>query len=68
MEKEAVEQGAHGVTGVTSDLKQLSGYKEFIAIGSGIRGANYQGPLFTTACSGQDLYCQSTRATSRGTS
>lgn len=58
LEREAVEQGAHGVTGVTSDLKQLSGCKEFIAIGSAIKGANYQGPLFTTACSGQDLYCQ----------
>lgn len=58
LEKEAVDQGAHGVTGVTSDLKQLSGYKEFIAIGSAIKGINYHGPLFTTACSGQDLYCQ----------
>lgn len=58
LEKEAVEQGAHGVTGVTSDLKQLGGYKEFIAIGSGIRGREYSGTLFTTACSGQDLYCQ----------
>ena len=58
LEKEAVAEQAHGVTGVTSELKQLSGLKEFIAIGSTISGANYRGPFFTTACSGQDLYCQ----------
>src|SRR5262245_17346795 len=58
LEKEAADHGAHGVTGVTSDLKQLSGLKEFIAIGSTIKGADYRGPFFTTACSGQDLYCQ----------
>jgi uncharacterized protein YbjQ (UPF0145 family) len=58
LEKEAIDHGAHGVTGVTSDLKQLSGLNEFIAIGSVIRGQNYAGPFFTTACSGQDLYCQ----------
>jgi uncharacterized protein YbjQ (UPF0145 family) len=58
LEKEATELGAHGVTGVTSDLKLLSGLREFIAIGSTIKGAEYRGPQFTTACSGQDLYCQ----------
>ncbi len=58
LEREAQAQGAHGVTGVTSDLKQLSGLREFIAIGSTVRGNAYQGPFFTTACSGQDLYCQ----------
>jgi uncharacterized protein YbjQ (UPF0145 family) len=58
LEKEAAEQGAHGVTGVTSDLKQVSGLNEFIAIGTAIKGADYHGPFFTTACSGQDLYCQ----------
>lgn len=58
LEEEAQEHGAHGVTGVTSDLKQLSGLKEFIALGSSIKGNNYTGPFFTTACSGQDLYCQ----------
>jgi uncharacterized protein YbjQ (UPF0145 family) len=58
LEKEATDHGADGVTGVTSDLKQLANYKEFIAIGSSIKGHDYQGPFFTTACSGQDLYCQ----------
>src|SRR5438552_7347440 len=46
LEKEAVAEAAHGVTGVTSDLKQLSGLKEFIAIGSTVTGANYHGPFF----------------------
>src|SRR5260221_6897714 len=32
LEKEAIELGTGGVTGVTSDLKQLAGLKEFIAI------------------------------------
>jgi uncharacterized protein YbjQ (UPF0145 family) len=58
LEKEATDQGADGITGVTSDLKHLSGLKEFIAIGSTVKGTNYAGPFFTTACSGQDLYCQ----------
>jgi uncharacterized protein YbjQ (UPF0145 family) len=59
MEKEAIGQGSDGITGVTSDLKQLSGLQEFIAIGSAVK--NRRGtdiPFFTTACSGQDLYCQ----------
>ena len=58
LEKEALQHEAHGVTGVTSDLRTLSGLREFIAIGSTIKGNDYVGPFFTTACSGQDLYCQ----------
>jgi uncharacterized protein YbjQ (UPF0145 family) len=58
LEKEAMAEGAHGVTGVISELKQLSGLNEFIAMGSAVRGADYRGPFFTTACTGQDLYCQ----------
>src|SRR5206468_4954940 len=58
LEKEAEEHGAHGVTGVVSDLKQLGGFKEFIAVGSTVRGSDYTGPFFSTACSGQDLFCQ----------
>ena len=38
MEKEAQDKGAHGVTGVMSDLKNLSGMQEFIAIGSAVSG------------------------------
>lgn len=58
LEKEARDQGADGVTGVKSELKQLSGLKEFIAIGSTVKASEARGPFFTTACSGQDLYCQ----------
>ena len=58
LEEEAMAHHAHGVTGVTSELKRLSGLEEFIAIGSTITRTDYGGPFFTTACSGQDLYCQ----------
>ncbi|MCE9566420.1 MAG: heavy metal-binding domain-containing protein [Planctomycetes bacterium] len=58
LEKEAQGHGAHGVTGVTSELKTLGNMREFIAIGSSVKGLDYHGPFFTTACSGQDLYCQ----------
>jgi uncharacterized protein YbjQ (UPF0145 family) len=58
LEEEAAEQGAHGLTGVVSDLKSVGGLMEFLAIGSAVKGRDYHGPFFTTACSGQDLYCQ----------
>jgi uncharacterized protein YbjQ (UPF0145 family) len=58
LEDEAKQEQAHGLTGVTSELKMMSGLTEFLAIGSAIRGQDYQGPFFSTACSGQELYCQ----------
>jgi uncharacterized protein YbjQ (UPF0145 family) len=58
LEEEAVQESAHGLTGVTSELKTLSGLTEFLAIGSAVRGQDYNGPFFSTACSGQELYCQ----------
>jgi uncharacterized protein YbjQ (UPF0145 family) len=58
MEEEAAEQRAHGLTGVQSDLRKLSNLFEFLAIGSAVKGADHAGDFFTTACSGQDLYCQ----------
>jgi uncharacterized protein YbjQ (UPF0145 family) len=58
MEDEAAEQNAHGMTGVTSDLRKLSNLVEFLAIGSAVKGADHTGPFFTTACTGQDLFCQ----------
>lgn len=58
LEDEAIEEQAHGLTGVVSELRKLSGLSEFLAIGSAVRGTNYQGPFFSTACSGQELYCQ----------
>ncbi|MBI1831983.1 MAG: heavy metal-binding domain-containing protein [Planctomycetes bacterium] len=58
MEKEAEAQGCQGITGVTSELKEVSGYQEFLAIGSGVKSKKRDGDFFTSACSGQDLYCQ----------
>jgi uncharacterized protein YbjQ (UPF0145 family) len=58
LETEAEHHGAHGLTGVVSDLKKIGGLLEFLAIGSAVKGSDYAGPFFTTACSGQDLYCQ----------
>jgi uncharacterized protein YbjQ (UPF0145 family) len=58
LEDEAQNEGAHGMTGVTNELRALTNLTEFIALGSAIRGRDYSGPFFTTACSGQDLYCQ----------
>src|ERR1700736_5117551 len=58
LEDEAVREGAHGLTGVVSELKSVGGLTEFLAIGSAIKGRDYTGPFFSTACSGQELYCQ----------
>lgn len=58
LEDEAVQEKAHGMTGVVSELKSVGGLIEFLAIGSAIHGKEYSGPFFTTACSGQDRYCQ----------
>jgi uncharacterized protein YbjQ (UPF0145 family) len=58
LEKEAEAEGAHGLTGVVSELKSVGGLTEFLAIGSAVRGQDYHGPFFSTACSGQELYCQ----------
>jgi uncharacterized protein YbjQ (UPF0145 family) len=58
LEKEAQEEGAHGLTGVVSDLKSVGGLTEFLAIGSAVRAQDYHEPFFSTACSGQELYCQ----------
>lgn len=58
LEKEAEEEGAHGLTGVTSDLKSVGGLTEFLAIGSAVSGQQYHDRFFSTACSGQELYCQ----------
>jgi uncharacterized protein YbjQ (UPF0145 family) len=58
LEKEAADEGARGLTGVTSELRGVGGLLEFIAIGSSVKGHEPSGPFFSTACSGQDLYCQ----------
>ncbi len=58
LEDEALSEGAQGLTGVVSELKSISGMMEFLAIGSAIRTDTPSGDFFTTACSGQELYCQ----------
>lgn len=58
MEEEALREGMHGITGVTSELKKLGQLTEFLAIGSAIWSPTPNTPFFSTACSGQDLYCQ----------
>lgn len=57
LETEAAENKASGVTGVTSELKKVRGLHEFLALGTAIHDAQSR-PFFTTACSGQDLFCQ----------
>lgn len=56
MADEARRHGATGVSGVTSELKTLSGYMEFLSQGTAI-GAQGQMPFFTSSASGQELYC-----------
>lgn len=56
MAEEARKHGATGVSGVTSELKTLSGYMEFLSQGTSI-GAQGQLPFFTSSASGQELYC-----------
>lgn len=56
MRAEADREQVHGVVGVTSELRGLSGNSEFLFVGSGVRG----GPdtaMFTSAGDAQELYC-----------
>lgn len=55
--EEARRHGAHGVTGVTTELSTLSGYTEFLSQGTSVYGGGPGGQLFTTSASGTELYC-----------
>jgi uncharacterized protein YbjQ (UPF0145 family) len=59
MEEEARRHGAVGVTGVTTELKTLSGYTEFLSQGTAVhaQGAADSGTPFTTSASGIEMYC-----------
>ncbi len=58
MEKEAKKHGASGVTAVSSELRTLSGYQEFLSQGTAIHGTpDPSQPFFSTASSGMELYC-----------
>ena len=54
---EARRHGAHGVTGVTTELSSLAGYTEFLSQGTGIASDVGGHPFFTTSASGSELYC-----------
>lgn len=58
--QEALQHGADGVTGVTSDLRHFRGNIEFLSIASGVKSAKpaANGGIFSTAGDGQELYCQ----------
>jgi uncharacterized protein YbjQ (UPF0145 family) len=58
LEEEAKNESAQGLTGVSSELRQIGNLMEFIALGSAVAGGGQKAPFFSTACSGQDLYCQ----------
>lgn len=61
MEKEAIERGAKGITGVTSELIFHAGNIEFLSVGSSVHkeGDTQKETLeFSTSADGQELYCQ----------
>jgi uncharacterized protein YbjQ (UPF0145 family) len=56
MRAEADRERVHGVVGVSSELRNLSGNSEFLFVGSGVSGAEGTA-LFTSAGDAQELYC-----------
>jgi len=55
--EEARRHGAHGVTGVTTELSSLSGYTEFLSQGTSVHARTASPNFFTTSASGTELYC-----------
>lgn len=55
---EAVKHGAHGITGMTSELRSMQGNVEFLSVGSCVHAKT---PLprepFSTSSNGQELFC-----------
>jgi len=60
MMKEAQQHGGDGITGVTSELRQLRGNIEFLSVASCVHGKGIRGHegLFSSSGNGQELYCQ----------
>jgi len=54
---EARRHGAHGVTGVTTELSSLAGYTEFLSQGTSVLANGPAPHFFTTSASGTELYC-----------
>jgi len=59
MVAEAMQDGAAGITGVTSELKDFAGNTEFLFVGSCLRSMDTaaKGVFFTSAGNAQELYC-----------
>ena len=58
LEAEAKDEAASGLTGVSSELRKLGNLMEFLAVGSAVKSTSHEGPFFSSACTGQDLFCQ----------
>ncbi|MEJ2360179.1 MAG: heavy metal-binding domain-containing protein [Gammaproteobacteria bacterium] len=56
MVDEAVQEGVHGVVGVSSELRSLAGNTEFLFVGSGVVGGGGT-RHFTSAGDAQELFC-----------
>lgn len=57
MEEEARKHGAAGVTGVTSELRTLGGFTEFLAQGTAVHGGPPGLDFFSCASTGMQIYC-----------
>jgi uncharacterized protein YbjQ (UPF0145 family) len=57
--QEAKEFGAHGVTGVTSELRHVQGNVEFLSVGSCVHSPETPAPAraFSSSSDGQELFC-----------
>src|SRR5580704_4863196 len=56
--QEAKEFGAHGVTGVTSELRHMQGNVEFLSVGSCVHSSDRPAPArpFSSSSDGQELF------------
>ena len=59
MLKEGEQHGAHGITGVTSELRRFQGNVEFLSVASVVHSTETPPPmgLFSSSNNGQELYC-----------
>ena len=57
---ESLKHGAHGVTGVSSDLRTFKGNIEFLSVASAVKETNKPptNRIFSSSADGQELYCQ----------
>src|SRR5947207_10072501 len=56
---EAQHHRAHGITGVTNELRQMQGHVEFLSVGSCVHRDDTPAPAtpYSTSSNGQELYC-----------